>query len=153
MAGPKKNKVAESETTEIDMPTISITGDFASQVGVVSGTSMTLFVGVGEVEGETNQVLVPLVSWGLAGGNDVVTSTSSSRLYSSVLTLENAAFVACDTADELRKVLTQLTIINTGGIKVEPARLQVIAGYLDGAKQAIELCQGSIQNLIASGSR
>ncbi|MBD9596938.1 hypothetical protein IB270_29330 [Ensifer sp. ENS05] len=147
MAKPTKKAASDTGATRNGVPPIAISGEFASQVSIVSSTSMTVFVGVGELEDE-KQVLVPLVSWGVAGSRNAAEPEGPSSLHSSLLTLENAAFVAFDVADELRQVLSQLTTITSGGIKLEPERLKTIAHYLERAESAIELCRSNTQKLL-----
>lgn len=150
----KKTARSRSSTTNDEsnvglVPPIGITPALASQVGVISNTDMTLLLGVGELgDDASKKVLVPLVNWTLAGPDGVDDESAPSTRYTSTLTLENTAFLAYDLLHDLNEVLSQLEAVSSGAIKVEPARLKVVAEYLSLAKRAAERSQVTVDSLI-----
>lgn len=134
-----------------EIPAIKVSGDFAGRISVINATPMSLLIGLGEVDSSQEEVLVPLVNISILGSDDDGKSDGK-RIFSTTLTLENAAFVAGDVADELRDVVGQITKLSAKGLYPEKARLQAVNGFLASARMAIEDCQRQIDSILLSSN-
>lgn len=115
---PVKAKAASKET-ESEM--VSLTGSVARRLSEVRASNMNLVLTFGMKSSEKG-ILVPLIDWQLFGcldGNGVGSDAPSigDEVFSSVLTLENVAFLAQDIGEDLRRAITLLLEQTKGSVK------------------------------------
>lgn len=130
----KRSPKSASASKATEDETVAVTGSVARRMSEIRASNMSLVLTFGLSSSET-QVLVPLIDWQLFGmlegngfGPDL--PTVGEEVFSSVLTLENVAFLAQDFGDDLRTAVKLLSQQSIGSVKPSVDRLSYAASLL-----------------------
>lgn len=141
-----ESKVKRAVRTSRPKPQLKLSGDFIDDVFKVTDVSMSLLVSPGEESENEQMVLVPFVALTMSGDTEV-NGEGAQKVFSDVLSIENAASVIADLSIELARVTSELEVMATGKLKPELLQLKLTAKSLTQAQKAIAQCQIGLRAL------
>jgi hypothetical protein len=127
------------------LPTLTVFSDFVRDVVVVSATNTSLLTCIGRLgDGADNEVVVPFVEVKFEGPEPLDGGVPPA-FFSQILTLDNAAFLIADLAQDFGGVCEHLRKMSTGEVKAERARLDYVRRYLTDAQAHIAQSLATIE--------
>lgn len=137
-----------------DPPTLAVSGDFVQNVMVVPTSTTSMLLGMGYLEDEHRHVLVPYVEIKIAGVTQgemgpSLKETDFNELFSHVLPLDNALFMAWDLVRDMRIACTRVQQLSGGGMALENVRLAHARNFAERLRGQAELCVTILDELIS----
>lgn len=151
------NKNTDSKNMRSSKPRrverIGISGDFLDGVDLITSTSMTLLICPGRVEHDEREIMVPFVSLGMVGSKQGLNDDGDSeKLFSRLLSLENATYLGCDIIAELSFVLESLVQLSAGPVKPNLVGMYSMKTFLQDAREKIDASLGALEEITISSN-
>jgi len=143
----KKTNTTKEEISAKAPPvpaTLHFRGDFANQLKVISSTHMGLRLAIGEVDGK-GQTLIPFIEIGMAEGSKE--EGDSEEIFSAVITLENAAYIFNNFADDFLTSCRQFSEIAGSSITPDNLRTRVVGFFVKKAVETLSECVTILQHI------
>ena len=140
-AGAAPAEAGEAE--ELEIPNLSLFGEFPDQVVVIPRTNATLLMSIGSIDEQKRSVVVPYIELIFAGFRQGTINQGKEEeelleeLFSQVVSLENAIWMLSDMASDIRAACLRLrTVVNPGAL--ENVRLKLARDYAERLRQQAE---------------
>jgi hypothetical protein len=128
-----------------DPPPLRLRGDFAKQIKIIPSTMMNLRLAIGETR-DRQPVLVPFVELNMT--EQTPESEAPRRtMFEGILTLENAAFLIADLADDFYLACQHYAAVAESSIKPDKARTQITAAFVDAAREKLAECADVLEKV------
>lgn len=137
---PKRRRAqpAEEAIDRLDPPPIGLRGDFAQQVRIIPATMMNLRVAVGETA-NGDPVLAPFIELSMSEQSPEEEQPPR-NFFNGILTMENAAFLLADLADDFLLACQHFSMIAASPIKPDQARTAIAEFYTEKAQSRLTEC-------------
>ncbi|MCJ8510220.1 hypothetical protein MUU53_20245 [Rhizobium lemnae] len=147
--------MSENGTNELgandgEVPGMTLSGSFLDHLDFVEEASLSLLVSVGELDETHAKILVPFISMKVLGSK-LHEDEPSLPIFSTTLALEDTAYLLSDFSQELATALDELAILNSGPVKVEQRRLDLVKQFIGEAASALAHCKSLVEKLEVLG--
>lgn len=130
----------------VDVPTplpLALRGDFANQIKIIPSTMMNLRIAIGEMEDERS-VLVPFIELAMSESNPEG-DEEPQAFFKGILTMENAAYLIADMANDFLLACQHLSAVADSSIKPDKTRTSITETFVEMARTKLEECSVALK--------
>ena len=117
----------------VDVPMAGVRAGIFQNVVSLPRSGMALVLGVGQLSESEKDVLLPLIETRIHGVSSQAGSDQPAVLFSETLTLEGAACLLADLAEDMSQICRQIGEMTGGTLSIEPKRLELARNFLRSA--------------------